>query len=1224
MKKKYLFTLIIILLLNMINYPVFSEDNLYIDFNSENVSLPKTIGGEWSIEKRAYITYADNSFDKNGGSLETVFGIWNAKNGKYVQTELSVGAAARTLLPETFSDFSMEFDAKPLSDDTKLMVFFGCVAIYDVCVAEITKDASKLIIGEKEYTGGGSIEKNKEYHIKFEITDNDISLYLDNELIISENDLTFNNGRIGFGCWNSQMEVDNFKVTAPDKLGSGKKLLQKSDEFSVALIENMKKYPSNSAKIAAGNFIDGEIGIVVNADEDKNGYYFGIDKGKAFLRLRQDGNVKTLSEAEFKPLSGTYYKFTVNVSDTKLDFYIDNIKMLSAKDDSAKDGMFGIFSDKTAVICENISAEEAVLEYSPDALKDFSVKEFKDIDTEKYSEAIGVLTALEIVSGYSDNTFRGNEKMTRAEFADAIYRIQKLKPANNSDYNIPEDISEDCEYRTAVIAAVNDGYLKLYNNQANPDDAVELTEALDVMLRILGAKPLTQYNSILSVADSFNITDNVNAENSLLTRYGAAQLIFNTMNEKKLAPTQINSNGAVIEKNKSILEELFDVQKVYGILKANKYINAFSKEPANLSDNEILIDSNTYICNRDVSEFVGCGTVSYVQSSDDVDAVIYIKAHKTSVTQISAEKINENTSNSKISYYKHSDSDKSQSIRLNDNTKVVYNGLFYNNISDISENIFNIKNGTLTVIDNNNDSDIDFVFVNEYSVAVVESVSYANSLIYDRISKNTISTGDIENKVVIKKGNNVISINEIKQNDVLCVQKPESENGYTVITVSEMSGKSGVIKVINEKSLVIDNDEFDIADILNVRLFNLNDYVTAYFDFNGKIVYMEKRSLDDYGYLVGVISDEEELYIKMFTTGNGKGRFILDDKVNVYNNGNKIRYIKGKTFYGLKVLIEDILDSSRTYDNNSKPEKYGVLVRYKIDSDNKVYEIHFQKDKTKIDLPDDEMEFSCYYDSEKAGETAYYYSGLINSKYRITQNTKIISLSGNCFDMDNFKMLSYASLAWDEYYDSRIYDVNEEFEAKVLVIYDFELGYDRPVGIIQKSEYILDENDNASLMLTMYQSGETVIAKTTDYDLICDDSAAYWFKNENTKIKDLKPGDIIIYNTDSQGYINWYALIFKNKKQEHYATSPRGWYWGTIPSTDMTLTYTDVTKKTGNIFVFDSNNYSRPVLNNGGRYYLYNSNKNSVIPATFDDVKRGDNVTLIWKSAVLDTVVIYR
>lgn len=1220
--------LILSLLLQWVQLPSYGAENTdeVIYFSADSAALPEASGGQWSIAERPPITYADYNFSKNSGDFGVVYGTWTVSGGKYIQSALSPGAAARTLLPEGFTDFTMEFDVTPLSEDTKLMLFFGCTSLYEVCVAEIKSDGSNIIIGEQEYGGTGHIEKNTAYNVRLDAKDGTLSLYLNGELINEQRDISYPTGQIGIGCWNSKAEFDNFKVTAPDRLGGGKKLLQTSCENSLAFMNGTPtKDTAFTARLSADSLAEGECGIVICADEDKNGYYLGVNSNKAFIRLKSKGAVKPLAETDFKAKSEKYYDYTAVISGNEIIFKINSVEVLRAKNAELTEGRSGIFSEKTPICCEFMGFSALQTAYSDEAVPDYSVKDFSDVE-EKYSEACYVVSGLEIMPGYSDGTFRGSLPMTRGELAAAIYKILGYEPTHNGADISFTDLPEDYPYRTAAAAAVRDGYLSADGDSFNPNEAAAPTEAIYASLKLLGLAPLSEKQGVIMTASKYKLLDGVKYSTSSIDRQNAAQLLLNTLLAERVTISGSKGGNIITERTSCFLKDTFSAEKLTGQITETGFGCAVEDKTLTLEQNEILLDGINLRYNKDCLDLLGKNTLCYARLNEDGDEgeVIWLAPYRVDEVKITASQLGENNTKNRIEYYKFESSSKSTAIKIPDTCAVIYNGQYYTNVKNAPNNIFDIPNGTLTIIYNNSSSIPGLIKVDCYTNYVVDTLSLSNNLIYDKYNKTPLCADKSKEKVLLLKNGSEISLSELKENDILSVSIPKSQEGYTIIRVSDIAPVSGVLKTIEKDRFTVGRDAYSLSSDIDKAKYTVSDYLTLYFDFNNTIAYITKVSAEDYGYLIKASygSDENELYIKMFTFENGSGNFNAAKTVNVYwQNGEKNRYTDSN-YNGLAVSVNEALSASRVTDSSGKLTKYGVLIRYKMNNDGKIREIRFAADETRTDLPDGRHEFSCNYDSEVSGETAYYYSGLVNSKYRITPSTKILNLSGNCLEPTGFLMLSPGSLRWDEYYDCRIYDVTEEFIAGVMVIYDINPGYDLPVGIVAGVKNIIDEKDNSCLAIEMYQNGSLITEKALNPDLECNAQTAYWFKNPGTRLSDLRAGDIITCQTDPEGYIKEFKLIFKNKEQDFYATSPRGWYWGTIPSTDMTLAYTDIDKKTGDIFVFDSNNYSRPVVKNSAAYYICERNK--ITPAAFEDVKQGDKVTMIWKSAELNTVVIYR
>ena len=1198
-----------------------AENDGMIYFSGENAVIPKTNGGEWSIGERPEEVYADYDFSKNSGDFETVYGLWTVSGGKYIQSELSPGAAARTLLPQYFSDFTMEFDFTPISEDTKLMLFFGCTSLYEVCVGEIKADGSNIIIGDKEYPGNGHIEKDKIYHVKMISKNGNVTIYLNNETVNEQKNLTFPAGQIGIGCWNSKAEFDNFKVTAPDSLGGGTKLIQSSKERSEAYIEaDGVSDNSFTARICADSFADGETGIIICSDGEKNGYYLGTDGKKAYVRLNKNGRKKTIAETDYKALSGKYYDYSAFVKGNEISFKINSSEILRVRDSEVSGSLYGIFSDNTSVCCAQMGWDNPEVIYSEDARLTDKIKTFTDIDS-GYAEACGVVNGLGIVNGYSDSTFRGSSPFTVGEFYYALYKIIGIEPGKS------ENQAESIEFEKYISQAKKDGYAENADMQAEaPVNPEEMQKAL---IKILGYAVSDNKGEIYRLADSTGLTKGVNFSDNSIDRYNASRLLLNALTADRLKIK--GSSGAVFtaEKSGSFLKDTFSAEKITGTVSETGFGCADENKPLTLDRNQIKTGDKTLVYGGNCKDLLGINIVCYAEFPDDDNNgnIIYIAPYKTKEIKIKASQLSGEHSKDRLSYLKSEDSKKENTQKLNPSAAVIYNGQFYTMLKSAPEDIFDIKNGTVTLIYNNNSALPDVIKVDCYVNYVVDTVSASNGIIYDKLGKEALKLDDENDNMILMKSGKKITVEDVRENDILSVSSPKSTDAYTIITVSDIEPVRGRLKTVRKNEIVVGRDSYDTSEDIDLSKYFVSDSLVIYFDFNYTAAYIKALTSEDYAYLIKAGYDEEDetVYFKMFTFENGKGKFIAQNGINVYfSDKTKIKYSKSN-YKGLSAVIDEILSQSKIADKNnpSKITRYGTAVRYKMNEDGEIKELKFARNSLSCDLPERNTEFSCFYDSAVKNETAYYYSGLMNSKYRITADTKILNLFGNSLDMDSYQTVSQGSLRWDDYYESRIYDVDEEFKVKLLVIGNIQRGYDLPCSVVTDVRTAVDEKDNVCTEIEMYQGSQLITARATDLNMKCDSTAAYWFRNENTLITDLKPGDIIAYDVDSEGYIKEFKLIFKYVPgQEYYATSPRGWYWGTIPSTDMTLAYTGITRKTGSIFVFNSNNYSRPVIKNGAAYYVCENSK--VKPAAFEDVKAGDSAAMIWKSAELNTVVIYR
>jgi hypothetical protein len=133
---------------------------------------------------------------------------------------------------------------------------------------------------------------------------------------------------------------------------------------------------------------------------------------------------------------------------------------------------------ETAVVFYNLVLDESKASYAQ------QISKFSDVDAgEWYSEAVGYLVAAEILLGYPDGTFMGDNPITRAEFATIISKFGELNLDGAISFTDVE--SDDWAYGF-ITSAFNDGLIKGYpDGTFRPDNNITRAEAVTIINRML-------------------------------------------------------------------------------------------------------------------------------------------------------------------------------------------------------------------------------------------------------------------------------------------------------------------------------------------------------------------------------------------------------------------------------------------------------------------------------------------------------------------------------------------------------------------------------------------------------------------------------------------------------------------------------------------------------------------------------------------------------------------
>ena len=254
---------------------------------------------------------------------------------------------------------------------------------------------------------------------------------------------------------------------------------------------------------------------------DKNGKNVSVSKS-----TDKDGKI-TITLPNGAELTGDNY-YTIKATDNKGNAKADVSVILKDKKNNTANGttdkngmlilpasehkayIFG-YEDGTFRPDNNMSRAEAAAIFarliSEKKNEKISGKSnFNDVSkNEWYSDYIGYLSKYGIIKGYSDNTFRPNDCVTRAEFVAMTVRFNSLfNEVKKDGYTVKyNDVSKDYWAYNDIAYAKNVGWLNGYaDGSFKGDNAITRAEVVTVVNRATGRK-----------ADEGYITKNVSVLN---------------------------------------------------------------------------------------------------------------------------------------------------------------------------------------------------------------------------------------------------------------------------------------------------------------------------------------------------------------------------------------------------------------------------------------------------------------------------------------------------------------------------------------------------------------------------------------------------------------------------------------------------------------------------------------------------------------------------------------
>lgn len=228
----------------------------------------------------------------------------------------------------------------------------------------------------------------------------------------------------------------------------------------------------------------------------------------------------------------------------------------------------------------------------------FAAGQFTDIaDLSKESQdAISKLSALEIIGGYPDGTFKPSNTITRAEFAKmacvagGMAESADILGGTTSQFS---DVKANEWYTGYINLAVSQGYVKGYpDGTFKPNNTITNAEVITVIMRILG------YNDNLPgpwpvdyVAKAGNLeitTGIVTSTNANAVRGDVARMIDNALDENVVVwNNDIDDFDDKYREETSLLEESFKGQTTEDRTVADWSVDSFSKGNLRIALNSV-------------------------------------------------------------------------------------------------------------------------------------------------------------------------------------------------------------------------------------------------------------------------------------------------------------------------------------------------------------------------------------------------------------------------------------------------------------------------------------------------------------------------------------------------------------------------------------------------------------------------------------------------------------
>lgn len=777
--------------------------------------------------------------------------------------------------------------------------------------------------------------------------------------------------------------------------------------------------------------------------------------------------------------------------------------------------------------------------------------DFPDVEsTASYAQAVQELSALDVISGYEDGTFGPDKLVTRAEITKMI--VDALAERSSAEASTEStkfaDVSADHWAKGYINQGVADGFIAgMSDTEFDPDANVTYVQAQKMLVSAIGYETYAQAQGgwptgYKTYAASLDITKGISGitDSTELTRAQVAQMIDNAMDAPLcvIASWKTEWNGTKTPnlevrdgKEGRAYETLFtekhDAYKVYGRVTETSKTGSvdtdkvtFQVEKAdNFDDEEVKADSpvseDMYIGDSKADNYLRTYSQALIQKNDDDEYTILsiaAAAANKSVT-VASEDFDENKSTDEALYFFPAGTTKGSTKYQLDTTNGV---TIYINGVESSKSIAELrdyldKNETASVTlqketevgSTSTSAKYNTIMVSSYVTAIVDEVidkTNETSVNFDTYSsgiqaKMTVNKDDDNYTYSFKLDGKEIEAKDLQQNDVLNIAYDttgsfKDSSFYDVIVTRNVVDGVKCTSINDSKGeYTIGGTKYKAAEGMDIDVETSTEY-SLYLDHFGRIAKADENSVSkNYGVLKNIYKKAGGDYMAQIITKKGTEEEYKVDSDNV----------KAYKSY----LVKSDADGAVYDSTNKKTDAYPKqVVEYSVSSSS-----------NKITIKNGGVIAPTTADAE------YKESGNKIGSVKMADSTVILDLS-EVDTKDTYSVVS--SLNDGSNYVAYGYDKSKSDNTYRFVIItegtSSVFNSETQLAIFNGSEVVDNDGDKTAYNLVVNGEEKQFI--------LDDDVVITGNKGETVADNAFDEGDVLVYATNSEGYISRIYSVF--------------------------------------------------------------------------------------------------
>ena len=777
--------------------------------------------------------------------------------------------------------------------------------------------------------------------------------------------------------------------------------------------------------------------------------------------------------------------------------------------------------------------------------------DFPDVEsTASYAQAVQELSALDVISGYDDGTFGPDKLVTRAEITKMI--VDALAERSSAEASTEStkfaDVSADHWAKGYINQGVANGFIAgMSDTEFDPDANVTYVQAQKMLVSAIGYETYAQAQGgwptgYKTYAASLDITKGISGitDNTELTRAQVAQMMDNAMDAPLCViaswktewngtrtPNLETRDGKEGRAYETLFTEKHDAYKVYGRVTETSKTGSvdndkvtFQVEKAdNFDDQEVKADSpvseDMYIGDSKADNYLRTYSQALIQKNDDDEFTILsiaAAAANKSVT-VASEDFDENKSTDEALYFFPAGTTKGSTKYQLDTTngvKIYINGVESSkSIAELRDYLDKNETASVTlqketeVGSTSTSAKYNTIMVSSYVTAIVDEVidkTNETSVNFDTYSsgiqaKMTVNKDDDNYTYSFKLDGKEIEAKDLQQNDVLNISYDttgsfrESSFYDVIVTRNVVDGVKCTSINDSKGEYTIGGTKYKAAEGMDIDVETSTEY-SLYLDHFGRIAKADENSVSkNYGVLKNIYKKAGGDYMAQIITKKGTEEEYKVDSDNV----------KAYKSY----LVKSDADGAVYDSTNKKTDAYPKqVVEYSVSSSS-----------NKITIKNGGVI------APTAADAEYKESGNKIGSVKMADSTVILDLS-EVDTKDTYSVVS--SLNDGSNYVAYGYDKSKSDNTYRFVIItegtSSVFNSETQLAIFNGSEVVDNDGDKTAYNLVVNGEEKQFI--------LDDDVVITGNKGETVADNAFDEGDVLVYATNSEGYISRIYSVF--------------------------------------------------------------------------------------------------